>query len=181
MLLIKMEKKKEWAIAQEKITGYIQKLGFDVWKERKINNKRVDILAKKVSREKITYLVFEIKHYNRVHAHNEREFFVQIQDYVKELLLREVARKSAKKVLRDYMFIGYLVFTNDFGLFKNRKKDWKRNFFHQSEKVLREIWRKKVSFFYSTPEFIKRNLVSLGLDLDKQLTLNQLFNCEENK
>ncbi|UJG44792.1 MAG: hypothetical protein K9W46_06310 [Candidatus Heimdallarchaeum endolithica] len=176
-----MEKKKEWAIAQEKITKYIEKLGFDVWKERRINNKRVDILAKKVSGDKIIYLVFEIKHYNRVHAYNEREFFLQIQDYVKELLLREVARKSAKKVLRDYLIIGYLVFTNDFGIFKNRKKDWKKGSSPQNNKIIKEIWKRKVSFFYSTPEFIKKNLESVGISLDKQLLLNKFFDSKENK
>ncbi len=119
--------KKAWRVAQNSLAQFLQNNSFEIWEERRIENKRLDILAKRIVGEKIFYIVFEVKHYNKVSAGNEDKFLEQLNQYLKLLILRELDRKKYSYVSKKIFFTGYLVFANDYGIYKNRRKNWRKN------------------------------------------------------
>ncbi len=86
--------KEAWKVAQSSLAQFMQNNSFEDWEERRIENRRLDILAKRIIGDKIFYVVFEVKHYNKVSAGNEDKFLEQLNEYLKLLILRELERKK---------------------------------------------------------------------------------------
>ncbi|MHA1399425.1 MAG: hypothetical protein ACTSQE_03625 [Candidatus Heimdallarchaeaceae archaeon] len=166
----------EWREAQRNIALFLENASFKVWQERVIKNKRIDILAKREFKNKTFYLIFEVKHYEAVSGSNEREFFYQLKEYMKELILRELEHKSIAQIREKYVFVGYLVFSKGYGIYKNRQKNWKKGSPFPIKSTLNEIWKRNVHFFCSTQEYIKQNLETLGLFFYSQPNLSNFFN-----
>ena len=55
-----------WKIAQHSIAQFLSENSFDVWEERSIGNRRIDVLAKREYEGKIYYLVFEAVSYTHL-------------------------------------------------------------------------------------------------------------------
>ncbi|OLS33133.1 MAG: hypothetical protein HeimAB125_02040 [Candidatus Heimdallarchaeota archaeon AB_125] len=168
--------KKAWRVAQNSLAQFLQNNSFEIWEERRIENKRLDILAKRIVGEKIFYIVFEVKHYNKVSAGNEDKFLEQLNKYLKLLILRELDRKKYSYVSKKIFFTGYLVFANDYGIYKNRRKNWRKNRNFPDNKELETIWKRNVYLFSSTQDHIQRNLESIGLTFYSQSKISDFFN-----
>jgi hypothetical protein len=171
--------KEAWKVAQSSLAEFLQNNSFEVWEERRIENKRLDILAKRTIGEKIYYIVFEVKHYNKVSAGNEDTFLEQLNEYLRLLILRELRRKKFSFVSKKVFFTGYLVFANDYGIYRNRRKNWRKNRDFPDDEELEAIWKRNVYLFSSTQEFIQRNLESVGLTFYSQSKISDFFG--ENK
>ncbi len=72
----------DWKKAQKSIAQFLSDNSFDVWEERTIGNRRVDVLAKREYKGKIFYIVFEVKHYQNVTPSVEEKFVQQLEEYV---------------------------------------------------------------------------------------------------
>ena len=110
--------KLHWKEAQASIAKFLAENSFMVWEERNLLNKRVDILAKRTFKSKTFYLVFEVKHYDNVTASVEEKFRKQLEEYLTLLIKREVERKSDKQISSNYVFVGYLVLSKDYGIYQ---------------------------------------------------------------
>ena len=170
------EKSKEpWKIAQISLAKFLQNNSFEVWEERRIENKRLDILAKRTIGEKIYYIIFEVKHYNKVSAGTEDKFLEQLNEYLRLLILRELERKKFPFVSKKTTFVGYLVFANDYGIYRNRRKNWRKNRNFPDNKELETVWERNVYLFSSTKEFIQKNLESVGLTFYSQSKMSDFL------
>lgn len=158
----------DWKIAQKSIAQFLSDNSFDVWEERSIGNKRIDVLAKREYKGKISYLVFEVKHYQNVTSSVEEIFVQQLEEYVQTLILRETQRKSNKQIFEHYVFIGYLILSKDYGIFLNRRKNWRKKPFFTENVELSKIWKRNVHFYCSSPKFIRKNLESHGISFYTQ-------------
>ena len=165
----------DWKEAQKSIAKFLTDNSFMVWEERSLYNKRLDILAKRAYKNKIFYLVFEVKHYNNVTASVEEKFRKQLEEYLKLLITREVERKSDESITKNYMFVGYLVLSKDYGIYLNRKKNWIKKQQFSEGTNLDKIWRRNVYLFCSTEEFIQKNLEEIGLSFYSQSKLSDFF------
>lgn len=165
----------EWRVAQSSIAHFLHNNSFEVWEERRIENKRIDILAKRSIRDKTYYIVFEAKHYNKVTAGNEDKFLEQLNEYLRILILRELKRKKFTHVSKKVTFIGYLVLLKDYGIYKNRRKNWRKNRSFPDNKDLEKIWVRNVYLFSSTQDYIQRNLESVGLTFYSQSKIADFF------
>jgi hypothetical protein len=165
----------DWKEAQRSIAKFLSDNSFMVWEERSLYNRRIDILAKRTYKNRIFYLVFEVKHYNNVTASVEDKFRKQLEEYLQLLIKREMERKPDKHISSNYMFIGYLVLSKDYGIYQNRRKNWikKQQFFQGSN--LDKIWRRNVYLFCSTEEYIQKNLEDIGLSFYSQSKLSDFF------
>lgn len=161
----------EWRDVPLKIASFLKKNSFEVWEERIIANKRVDILAKRSYNNKSFYIVFEFKHYENVTASVEDKFFDQLSTYLKILIKREMKRKGFTHVSRNYIFVGYLVLSKDYGIYKNRRKNWRKNSVLLEDKELEHIWKRNLYLFSSTDDYIKSNLESIGLSFYSQSSI----------
>ena len=166
----------EWQQAQKAIAKLLRINGFEVWEERKVEGKRIDVLSKRIINNKTYYLVFEVKHYKNVRPSTETKFEDQLISYLEALIRRELNNKSIKTLLEKYVFIGYLVMTKDYMLLKNRKINYHkpRNPFQHPE--IKKLWRRNVYLLYSTPEYIRKNLEKIGLRSYKQTHLIDFLN-----
>ena len=164
-----------WREAQKSIADYLSKNNFLVWEERKLGNKRVDILAKRELNNKIFYIIFEVKHYNNVTSSAEEKFRVQLEDYLKLLIQRELKRKSKKQIFENYVFVGYLVLSKDYGICLNRKKNWRKKTLVEEDKNMELIWKRNVYLFCSSQEYIQSNLETVGLRFYSQSKLQDFF------
>jgi len=169
------KEKLDWQLAQEKIAKYLSANNFSIWEERKIGRKRVDILAKRVINDVVYYLIFEIKNYNKISASEETKFEGQLLEYLKSLILREKKRKKLTNLLDKNIFVGYLVFSNDYGIYHNRRKNWRKTNAFEGNEELETIWKRNVHLFCSTPGYIQKNLDSIGLQLYKQKKILDFF------
>jgi hypothetical protein len=167
--------KLNWKEAQNSIAKFLADNSFMVWEERSLYNKRVDILAKRTYRNKIFYIVFEVKHYNNVTASVEEKFRKQLEEYLKLLIKREVERKSDKQISDNYIFVGYLVLSKDYGIYLNRRKNWIKKQQYAKDSNLDKIWRRNVYLFCSTDDFIQKNLEDIGLSFYSQSKLSDFF------
>ncbi|MHA2309167.1 MAG: hypothetical protein ACXABJ_07810, partial [Candidatus Heimdallarchaeaceae archaeon] len=158
----------DWKEAQNSIAKFLAENSFLVWEERSLYNKRVDILAKRTYKNKTFYLVFEVKHYNNVTASVEEKFRKQLEEYLKLLIKREVERKSDKQISNNYVFVGYLVLSKDYGIYLNRRKNWIKKQQFVEDSSLDKIWRRNVYLFCSTENFIQKNLEDIGLSFYSQ-------------
>ncbi|MCG3221541.1 MAG: hypothetical protein H7641_09185 [Candidatus Heimdallarchaeota archaeon] len=164
-----------WKEAQNSIARFLADNSFMVWEERSLYNKRVDILAKRTYRNKIFYLVFEVKHYNNVTASVEEKFRKQLEEYLKLLIKREVERKSDKQISNNYVFVGYLVLSKDYGIYLNRRKNWIKKQQFAKDSSLDKIWRRNTYLFCSTENYIQKNLEDIGLSFYSQSKLSDFF------
>ena len=164
-----------WREAQKSIADYLSKNNFLVWEERKLGNKRVDILAKRELNNKIFYIIFEVKHYNNVTSSAEDKFRVQLEDYLKLLIQRELKRKSEKQIFENYVFVGYLVLSKDYGIYLNRRKNWRKKTLVEEDKNMELIWKRNVYLFCSSQEYIQSNLETVGLRFYSQSKLQDFF------
>ncbi|NPD89479.1 MAG: hypothetical protein HGN29_12235 [Asgard group archaeon] len=164
-----------WKEAQNSIAKFLADNSFMIWEERSLYNKRVDILAKRTYRNKIFYLVFEVKHYNNVTASVEEKFRKQLEEYLKLLIKREVKRKSDRQISNNYVFVGYLVLSKDYGIYLNRRKNWIKKQQFAKDSNLDKIWRRNVYLFCSTEDFIQKNLEDIGLPFYSQSKLSDFF------
>jgi len=165
----------DWKEAQNSIAKFLSQNSFEVWEERSLFNKRVDVLAKRSYRNKIFYLVFEVKHYNKVTPSAEEKFREQLEEYLKLLIKRETERKSPKTIQDNYVFIGYLVLSKDYGIYLNRRKNWIKKRQFSDDYNLDIIWQRNVYLFCSSEKFIQSNLESLGLSFYSQSELSDFF------
>ena len=161
----------EWREVQGKIAEILSKNSFEIWEERTIGNRRVDILAKRAYKNKIYYVVFEFKHYEKVTASIEDKFLEQLKDYLRLLIERELKRKNFDYVYTNYVFIGYLVLSKDYGIYKNRRKNWRKSNLDSENKEIEKIWNRNLYLFSSTEKYIKSNLESVGLNFYVQSSL----------
>ena len=164
-----------WRVAQSSIAHFLHNNSFEVWEEKRIENRRLDILAKRSIKDKTYYIVFEAKHYNKVSAGNEDKFLEQLNEYLRILILRELERKKFSHVLKRVTFIGYLVLLKDYGIYKNRRKNWRKNRRFPDNKDLETLWERNVYMFSSTQDYIQRNLESVGLTFYKQSKIADFF------
>jgi hypothetical protein len=164
-----------WKEAQSSIARFLSQNSFEVWEERSLFNKRVDVLAKRTYRDKIFYLVFEVKHYNKVTPSVEEKFREQLEEYLKLLIKRETERKSPKTVQEKYVFIGYLILSKDYGIYLNRRKNWIKKRQFSDDINLDKIWQRNVYLFCSSEKFIQNNLESVGLAFYSQSELSDFF------
>ena len=88
----------DWRKQQDIIAKFLEDNSFEVWIERGIKNRRIDVLAKRSYKNKTYYIIFEVKHYNNVTAGVEDKFFEQLSDYVQLFILRELKRRSFEHV-----------------------------------------------------------------------------------
>lgn len=169
----------EWKIAQNSIAKLLNNNSFEVWEERRIKNKRIDILAKRTVGDTIYYLIFEVKHYNKVTAGTEDKFLEQLNKYLELLIKRELERKKFNYVLKKIIFIAYLVLSNDYGIYKNRRKNWRKERLFPDNRELEEIWKRNVYLFSSTQKYIQKNLESVGLPFYSQTQISDFFSEEK--
>jgi len=167
--------KQNWQEAQKSIADFLKNNSFMVWEERRIENKRVDILAKRSYNNKTFYLVFEVKHYEKITSSTEDKSFEQLEDYLRLLVNREIKRKAKKHILEKYLFVGYLVLSKDYGIYLNRKKNWRTKQHFSDDKILSEIWRRNVFLFCSSQKHIQPNLESIGFKFYSQSKLSDFF------
>ncbi len=167
--------KQNWQEAQKSIANFLEKNSFMVWEERAIENRRVDILAKRSFNNKAYYLVFEVKHYEKITPNIEDKSLEQLEDYLKLLVNRELERKTKKSLLENYLFVGYLVLSKDYGIYLNRKKNWRKKQYFSDDEVLNEIWRRNVFLFCSSQAHIQSNLESIGFAFYSQSKLSDFF------
>ncbi len=172
------EQPQYWRKVQLKIASFLKNNSFDIWEERSISNKRFDILAKRKYQNKTYYLVFEFKHYEKVTASTEDKFLEQLHEYLQLLIERELKRKGFNHVSKTYIFIGYLVLSKDYGIYKNRRKNWRKNRLFPENKDLEYIWRRNLYLFSSTEKFIRNNLESIGLAFYTQSSLEDFTDKE---
>ena len=170
----------DWKIAQNSIAKFLAENSFDVWEERSIRNKRIDVLAKREYKGKIFYLVFEVKHYQNVTPSVEDKFIQQLEEYVQTLILRETQRKSTNQIYDHYVFIGYLILSKDYGIYLNRRKNWRKKPFFTESNELSKIWKRNVHFYCSSPNFIRKNLETLGLSFYIQSKISDFLNRSSN-
>ena len=168
----------EWQETQWKIAQFLKKSSFDVWEERMIKNKRVDILAKRAYRNKIYYIIIEFKHYEKVTSSIEDKFLEQLKDYLIILIQRELDRKGFSQISRNYIFIGYLLLSKDYGIYKNRRKNWRKTFSIPDNKDLEYIWNRNLYLFSSTEDYLRSNLESIGLSFYSQTSLQDFTEKE---
>ena len=169
----------DWRKQQDIIAKFLEDNSFEVWIERGIKNRRIDVLAKRSYKNKTYYIIFEVKHYNNVTAGVEDKFFEQLSDYVQLFILRELKRRSFEHVSKQYVFVGYLVLSKDYGIYKNRRKNWRENKSFSETKELEETWQKNVYLFSSTKNYIQSNLESIGLPFYSQSNMLHFLNKEE--
>ena len=167
--------KLHWKEAQASIAKFLAENSFMVWEERNLLNKRVDILAKRTFKNKTFYLVFEVKHYDNVTASVEEKFRKQLEEYLTLLIKREVERKSDKQISSNYVFVGYLVLSKDYGIYQNRRKNWIKKQQFEKDSTLDRIWRRNVYLFCSTENFIQKNLEKIGLSFYSQSKLSDFY------
>ena len=167
--------KQNWQEAQRSIANFLKNNSFMVWEERKIENRRVDVLAKRTYKNKIFYLVFEVKHYEKITPSIENKSLEQLEDYLKLLFNRELERKAKKTLLENYLFVGYLVLSKDYGIYLNRKKNWRKKQHFSEDEIINEIWRRNVFLFCSSQEHIQSNLESIGFVFYSQSKLSDFF------
>ncbi len=167
----------EWKKAQENIGILLSNNGFLVWHEKKIGHNRVDILAKRQIGDSVYNLIFEVKHYMNVSGRQEIEFEKQLQGYLKAMIKREVKRYSLKYVYEYMKFIGYLVFTKDYGIHQNNVKNYakKQPFKEEDSHFLRRIWERNVYGFFSRPVYIAENLKTVGLPFYRQTKMTDFL------
>ncbi len=170
----------DWKIAQKSIAQFLSDNSFDVWEERTIGNKRVDVLAKREYKGKIFYLVFEVKHYQNVTPSVEEKFVKQLEEYVQTLILRETQRKSNNQIFEHNVFIGYLILSKDYGIFLNRRKNWRKKPFFTGNIELSKIWKRNVHFYCSSPKFIRKNLESQGISFYTQSKISDFLTHNSN-
>ena len=170
----------DWRIAQHSIAQFLSENSFDVWEERSIGNKRVDVLAKREYKGKVFYLVFEVKHYQNITASVEENFVLQLEEYLQALILRESDRRTPKQIFEHYIFIGYLILSKDYGLYLNRRKNWRKKQYFVENEELKRIWRRNVHFFCSSPKFIRKNLEPEGLAFYTQSKISDFFERSNN-
>ncbi len=170
----------DWRIAQNSIAKFLSENSFDVWEERSIGNKRVDVLAKCEYKGKTFYLVFEVKHYQNVTPSVEEKFIQQLEEYVRTLILREIQRKSYNQIIEHYVFIGYLILSKDYGIFLNRRKNWRKKAYFTENTVLSKIWKRNVHFYCSSPKFIRKNLESQGISFYTQSKISDFLTRSSN-
>jgi len=164
-----------WREAQKSIADYLSTNSFLVWEERRLGNKRVDILAKRELNKKIFYIIFEVKHYNNVTPSAEDKFRIQLEDYLKLLIQRELKRKSKNQLLENYVFVGYLVLSKDYGIYLNRRKNWRKKTLVEEDKDFELVWKRNVYLFCSSQEYIQPNLESVGLHFYSQSKISDFF------
>ncbi len=164
-----------WREAQKSIADFLSKNSFLVWEEKGMNGKRVDILAKRELNNKVFYLIFEVKHYNNVTASAEDKFRLQLEEYLRVLIMRETDRKKKKQILENYIFIGYLVLSKDYGIYRNRRKNWRKKRLFEDDKDMGLIWKRNVYLFCSSQENIQSNLESVGLQFYSQSKISDFF------
>ncbi|MBY9000871.1 MAG: hypothetical protein KGD64_08165 [Candidatus Heimdallarchaeota archaeon] len=169
-----------WKIAQHSIAQFLSENSFDVWEERSIGNRRIDVLAKREYEGKIYYLVFEVKHYQNVTASIEEKFVLQLEEYLQVLLLRESNRKTLKQISEKYIFIGYLILSKDYGIYLNRRKNWRKKQYFVGNEELSKIWKRNVHFYCSAPKFIRKNLEPAGLAFYTQSKISDFFGSNNN-
>ncbi len=176
-----------WRFAQSQVAELLKKNNFSIWEEYRINKKnRVDILAKRKIREDVVYIIVEVKDYKKVTGNDEKRFMDQLKNYVKELIIREKNRLSLEKILLHYTFIGYLIVTNDFGLYKKRKKNWLKGSPFPIGDPLNSLWKRNVHIFYSTQDHLYENLKAIGIMAYQNTTILNFFpnngnNLDKNK
>ncbi len=170
----------DWKIAQKSIAKFLSDNSFNVWEERSIGNKRVDVLAKREYKGKTFYLIFEVKHYQNVTPSVEEKFILQLEEYVQALILRETKRKSSNQIFEHYVFIGYLILSKDYGIFLNRKKNWRKKPFFIENVELSKIWKRNVHFYCSSPKFIRKNLESQGISFYTQSKISDFLTRSSN-
>ncbi len=169
----------DWRKQQDSIAKFLEDNSFEVWKERRIENRRIDVLAKRSFKNKTFYLIFEVKHYNKVSAGQEDMFLEQLRDYVRLFILRELKRRSFEHISKQYVFVGYLVMSKDYGIYKNRRKNWRKSKSFPENKELENVWKKNVYLFSSTKNHIQPNLESIGLSFYSQSDLLYFLDKEE--
>ncbi len=169
----------EWRKAQHYIAELLKYNGFKVWEERSIKSGRVDILAKREIRERTYYLVFEVKHYQKITSALECKFEEQLQSYLLNLIKREIKTKTINSIRKNAVFIGYLVLTNDYGIYHNRKVNWNKGRIGDSA-VIEEIWTRNVYLFCSIPKHIQQNLEKIGLNMCVQTSIETFLNQKED-
>ncbi|MCE7742098.1 MAG: hypothetical protein GOP50_06535 [Candidatus Heimdallarchaeota archaeon] len=168
----------EWQEVQLKMATILENNSFEIWKERSIANRRVDILAKRAYKNKTYYIIFEFKHYENVTGGVEDKFLEQLRDYLKLFIERELRRKGFDHVSKNYVFIGYLVLSKDYGIYKNRRKNWRKNKLFPEDKDLESIWKRNLYLFSSTEKYIRPNLESIGLTFYSQSTIEDFTTKE---
>lgn len=169
-----------WKEAQQSIAFFLERNNFLVWEERSIKNKRIDILAKRLFKDQIFNLIFEVKHYNTINASEEDKFLEQLEEYLRLFIIREVKRKGIRKITSNSIFIGYLVLSKDYGLHLNRKKNWRKKDIFDKDSELSNLWKNNVFLFCSSQEFIQTNLESIGLTFYSQSKLSDFFENNNN-
>jgi hypothetical protein len=168
----------EWQEAQFNVASILKNNSFEIWKERSIGNRRVDILAKRSFNNKTYYIVFEFKHYQKVTASVEDKFLEQLRDYLRLLIERELGRKGFKHISKKYVFIGYLVLSNDYGIYTNRRRNWRKEKLFPENKDLEFIWKRNLHLFSSTEKYIRSNLESIGLSFYSQSSIEDFYKEE---
>lgn len=168
----------EWREAQCNVASILKNNSFEIWEERTIGKRRVDILAKRTFNNKTFYIVFEFKHYENVTASIEDKFLEQLLDYIRLLIERELGRKGFKHISKKYVFIGYLVLSNDYGIYTNRRKNWRKERHFPENKDLENIWKRNLYLFSSTEKYIRPNLESIGLSFYSQTSISDFYREE---
>ncbi len=170
----------DWRVAQNTIATFLSENSFDVWEERSIGNKRIDVLAKREYKGKLYYLIFEVKHYQNVTASVEEMFVKQLEEYVQSLILREIQRKTTKQIYENYIFIGYLILSKDYGIYLNRKRNWRKKEKISENTELNKIWRRNVYLFCSSPQYIRKNLEIQGIKFYSQSKISDFLTSTSN-
>ncbi|TFG09278.1 hypothetical protein EU534_02335, partial [Candidatus Heimdallarchaeota archaeon] len=76
----------EWRKTQLNIAKILRNNSFETWEERALDNRRIDLLAKRYCNNKIYNIVFEFKHYENVTASSEDKFLEQLHEYLQLLI-----------------------------------------------------------------------------------------------
>ena len=161
----------EWRKTQLNIAKILENNSFEIWEERSIGKRRVDILAKRSFNNKTYNIVFEFKHYEKVTGSIEDMFLEQLREYLKLLIERELGRKGFKHISKNHIFVGYLVLSKDYGIYKNRRRNWRKNRLFPENKELEFIWSRNLYLFSSTEKYIRSNLESIGLTYYSQSSI----------
>ena len=85
--------------------------------------------------------------------------------------VRELRRKGFKHVSDKHIFVGYLVLSKDYGIYTNRRKNWRKSKLFPKNKDLEYIWTRNLYLFSSTDKYIRSNLESIGLTYYSQSTI----------
>ncbi len=178
MSFSKEKKHLEWQEVPLKIARFLRNNSFEVWNERSIEKKRVDILAKRAYKNKTYYIILEFKHYEKVTGSAEDKFLEQLREYLRIFVQRELKRKGFSHISRNYVFIGYLVLSKDYGIYKNRRKNWRKERLFPEDKDLEYIWKRNLYLFSSTEDYIRSNLELVGLPFYSQTSIQDFTDKE---